>query len=243
MPAANQNAPTRQQERREATVNEIKRRSREQIARNGPGALSLRAVARDMRVSSAAIYRYFPSHADVITTLCIDTYNDLADTVNATRGATEKQQPAERMWAVFESVRTWALTHPSDFTLIFGTPIPGYKAPEEETTAAAARLASSIVKTYAEAAAAGVVDLAVVEVPKQNTQGDLGSRLTAEQPSAPAEISAGALFGWTSVIGFISTELWGNLGRIVTTTDSAFDAYLRSVLRTMGFHPEALPDA
>ncbi|MGY1989152.1 TetR/AcrR family transcriptional regulator [Mycolicibacterium fortuitum] len=238
--ASGTGVPTRQQQRREETTDEIKRRSREQIARNGVGGLSLRAVARDMRISSAAIYRYFPSHADVVTALCVDSYHDLADAMCTARVDTQTHPPAEQMWAVFDSVRRWALAHPNDFALIFGTPMPGYHAPEGNTTSAAARIAGTILATYVDAAAAGTVDLSVVEIPADSSPGDLAALLTVPRADVPPEIAAGAFGGWISVVGFISTELWGNMSRIMGTTDGMFCAFLRTVLRGMGFKSDAI---
>ena len=49
--------------------------ARGQLATEGAGGLSLRAVAREMGMVSSAIYRYFPSRDDLLTALIIDGYN------------------------------------------------------------------------------------------------------------------------------------------------------------------------
>lgn len=236
--AATPKRPTRQQQRREATIAEIKDRSREQLATGGAGALSLRAVARDMGLSSAAIYRYFPAQADLITALCVDTYNDLADTIE--RARTHDSDSAHRMRNVLSTFRTWALAHPSDFALIFGTPFPGYIAPPGETTEAAARFATALFVTYAEAADAGAVELSAVQVPADQGVGELADILVNQAAIVPPALAAGAISGWVSTLGFISAELWGNLGRIVDNTDTAFDAHLRGVMCSMGFNASDL---
>ena len=47
--------PSRREERREATLQEIKDLAWQQMAENGPASLSLREISRRMRLSSAAI--------------------------------------------------------------------------------------------------------------------------------------------------------------------------------------------
>ena len=54
---------------------EIADTARRHLATEGAAGLSLRAVAREMGMVSSAVYRYFPSRDDLLTTLIIDGYN------------------------------------------------------------------------------------------------------------------------------------------------------------------------
>ncbi len=53
--------------------------ARGQLATEGAGGLSLRAVARELGMVSSAIYRYFPSRDDLLTALIIDGYNAIGE--------------------------------------------------------------------------------------------------------------------------------------------------------------------
>jgi len=53
--------------------------ARRHLASDGASALSLRAVAREMGMASSAVYRYFPSRDDLLTTLIVDAYNALGE--------------------------------------------------------------------------------------------------------------------------------------------------------------------
>ncbi len=53
--------------------------ARGQLATEGAGGLSLRAVAREMGMVSSAIYRYFPSRDDLLTALIVDGYNAIGE--------------------------------------------------------------------------------------------------------------------------------------------------------------------
>ncbi|WP_107657290.1 TetR/AcrR family transcriptional regulator [Nocardia suismassiliense] len=234
--------PSRREERRQATIDEIKRLAREQLIVNGYGGLSLRALARDMRMTSPAVFRYFPTLADLITALCVDAYTDLADALDAARADASAAPPVARMRAVFAAIRQWALANPADFALIYGTPIPGYHAPEAATGPAAGRAMTAIMQTYLHALAAGAATTADIDPPDGMELGGLGTRLLEPHKSALAELTpaaaAAAHNGWAAVLGFVISELWGNLPRLVTDTDGLFHTHLRTVLQGMGFRPE-----
>ena len=47
---------------------------------------TLRAIAREMGMTAPGLYRYFPSHEDLWEELCHDTYDEIADAVEAATG-------------------------------------------------------------------------------------------------------------------------------------------------------------
>src|SRR6266699_486138 len=74
---------TRRARQRQATVAEIKALARAQLAADGADAVNLRAIARQMGTTSSALFRYFPSHADLISALLADAYAALAEALAA----------------------------------------------------------------------------------------------------------------------------------------------------------------
>ncbi|MFE9239975.1 TetR/AcrR family transcriptional regulator [Streptomyces sp. NPDC007007] len=106
---------------------EIKQHAWEQIATAGASALSLNAIAKRMGVSGPALYRYFAGRDELITELIRDAYRSLADAVHA--AAATGADPA----ALAHVLRDWALADPHRYFLIYGTPVPGYHAPDEIT--------------------------------------------------------------------------------------------------------------
>lgn len=131
---------------------EAKARTREQlleaariaVREQGAPALSLRDVARQAGVVPSAVYRHFSSRDDLLTQLILDAYAHLA----ATLEEAETRSPSGRgQWSdVADVLRTWALTHRHEFQLLYGTPVPGYRAPQE-TVPAAARIAAVFVRS------------------------------------------------------------------------------------------------
>ena len=115
---------------------EIKDHAWRQIAAAGAPALSLNAIAKQLGMSGPALYRYFDSRDELITALIRDAYRSLADTFRAT--ARSGADPV----ALAHALRRWALEDPQRYLLVYGTPVPGYHAPEDVTAIAAEIMAT-----------------------------------------------------------------------------------------------------
>ncbi len=113
-------------------VTEIKDAARRQLGEVGAPALSLRAVARDLGMVSSAIYRYFPSRDDLLTALIVDAYDSLGARGRA-RPRPRPARPAPTRWPAGRHLPggRWALANQHEYALIFGSPVPGYRAPQE----------------------------------------------------------------------------------------------------------------
>ena len=80
---------------------------------------------------SSAIYRYFPSRDDLLTALIIDGYNAIGEAAEQAEAACPAGDFAGRWRAVGQAIRDWALAHPHEYALVYGSPVPGYRAPEQ----------------------------------------------------------------------------------------------------------------
>jgi AcrR family transcriptional regulator len=135
---------------------EIKAAARRHLETDGAN-LSLRAVARDMGMVSSAVYRYVASRDDLLTALIVDAYNALGETVEAADAAVpDRGQLRQRWLAAARAVRGWALARPAEYALLFGSPVPGYAAPQD-TIVAAARTPVVLLRILADGVAAGAL--------------------------------------------------------------------------------------
>jgi AcrR family transcriptional regulator len=135
---------TVRQRRRAETVGEIKQAALRQLAVVGPGALSLRGVAREVGMTVQSLYHYFDRRDALLTALVEDAHHALADAVQAAADGSRGQAPALRRRAATGAFRHWALGHRAEFLLLYGTPVPGF-APGPATGEAARRLAAPFV--------------------------------------------------------------------------------------------------
>ena len=68
---------------RAETTAEIKQTARKILVEQGPEAVTLRAIAREMGMTAPALYRYFGSHEDLIQHVVGDIFNEIGAGVEA----------------------------------------------------------------------------------------------------------------------------------------------------------------
>jgi AcrR family transcriptional regulator len=135
-------APSRRDRVRAATTQEIIQTARRLLVQQGPDAVTLRAIAREMGMTAPALYRYFSSHEELLRHVVADIFTELADHVRAAvhvaaDGAagelTEAEAMVLKMIAACREFRAWTLEHVPEFNMIFGSPLPGLEYLHEIT--------------------------------------------------------------------------------------------------------------
>lgn len=179
----------------------------EQLAEVGAAALSVREIARGLGVASSAIYRHVANRDELLTLLIVDAYRDLAESA---LGGVEPEAPASQRLAVIATgMRDWAVANPAKWALAYGSPVPGYSAPAEQTTGPGTAVMTAFLRALAsgEVAYPAEVPVASPGLRAQLTAG--GEELGIE---ADPELAIAALVAWTSLIGLISAEVFQQLG-------------------------------
>lgn len=207
-------ATTRRERYREETRSEIKAYALRQLADSGHEGLSLNAIAREMGMTGPALYRYFGGRDELVTELVVDAYNDLADAVAAAVDGARRRSPVGRLRALGVAIREWAIAQPHRYLLLFGTPIPGYQAPDT-ATAAARRIFDPVLAIAAELAA----DSGAAGESAARRRGALDRQLEAG-PWVPEEyrgtlsgpVLARCLLSWSRLHGLVSLEVNGQFG-------------------------------
>jgi AcrR family transcriptional regulator len=216
-------------------IREITEIARRQLATDGAAGLSLRAVAREMGMVSSAIYRYFPSRDDLLTALIIDGYNAVGAAVEKSEARCPREDYAGRWLAASRAMRDWALAHPHEYALVYGSPVPGYQAPER-TIGPASRPAAIFGKIIGDAYRAGTTaDLPgpLAPVPASFTP-DAARLRDAILDGVPDHIAAAALIAWSGLFGLVSFELFGQFENVVTDRAAFFDHAAATLGRLTG---------
>ena len=130
---------SRRERLRDATMAEIKGTARRHLVARGPEALSLRAVARDMGLTAPALYRYVDSREDLLTEVITELYDELTSSLEAARDELPADAIGPRLMAASWALRSWALAHPTEFGLLFGSPVPGYDVASQDVVHEAGR--------------------------------------------------------------------------------------------------------
>jgi AcrR family transcriptional regulator len=180
-------------------------------------------------MASSAVYRYFASRDELLTALIVEAYDAVGDAAEEAAQATTGRA-ADRFVAVATAIRWWAVEHPHDYALIYGSPVPGYSAPTE-TVNPAARVALAALNIFTDGVAAGEVATTGSGRVPRSVKGAFG-RLRVEAGDALSdELLTRVLLAWTAMFGTISFELFGHLHGIVEDYDAFFDHQMRRVAR------------
>lgn len=212
---------------------QIKAVARRQLAEAGSAGLSLRAVARELGMVSSAVYRYFASRDELLTALIVDAYTAVGEQAAAAEAAVRRSDLAGRWLATCRATRAWAIEHPHEYALIFGSPVPGYQAPVA-TIDPAARIPLLLLAILTDATAAGRAPSSSQIAMPRAVQPDLKRLRQQVAPGLSDRYLGRALQAWSQLIGLISFELFGHLHNVITDYAAHFDYQLRLVGEELG---------
>jgi len=221
VPAAGSRTATARERARAELTREIKEEARRQLAASGADGLSLRAVARQLGMVSSALYRYYPSRDDLLTALIIDAYDAIGA---AAEGAVAGAAPARQRWAsACHAVRDWARANPHEYALIYGSPVPGYRAPQT-TIRHATRVPLAFVGLLSAAVDSGEVAEVKDAPPVDGELAEQAATLSAilAPLSTPADLLVRGVIAWTQLFGMISFELFGQFVGSFEPADAVF---------------------
>jgi AcrR family transcriptional regulator len=206
----------------------IKEAAWKQIADLGAPALSLRAIARELKITAPAIYNYFPDRDALVTALIIDAFTSFGDWQVDARDSLPPEDLKGRIEAIGLAYRDWAHTFPQRYQLIFGTPIPGYKAPLEKTFPASARSLSALVSVIEGLRVSGQLNIDTFPKVKPEYKATFEMWQTHGAEADILSLSV-AMLVWSRVHGIVSLELQGNLPPFGPKGDALYRYELHSI--------------
>jgi AcrR family transcriptional regulator len=213
---------------RAALIEDIKAAAKRQLAAEGAAGLSLRAIARELGLVSSALYRYYESRDDLLTALIIDAYDAVGDIAEA--AVPPRAAFATRWLALARAIRGWAIANPNDYALVYGSPVPGYRAPTD-TIASAQRVALVALRLLADGVSAGEIDTASTSRVPTSVRPDLIALRDTAAPGVPPEVLSRGLAAWTQLFGAISFELFGHFRNVIDDLEAFFDHEMRQAAK------------
>lgn len=221
---------------RQQTMADIVSIGRRHLEVHGAAGMSLRAVARDLGVVSSAVYRYVKSRDELLTLLVVDGYNALGDAVDHALAKVPADDYAAQFQVLGRAVRDWALSEPARYGLLFGSPVPGYEAPAEQTTGPGTRVVVRLMRILESAYQAGNLT--------GNVAGNLAGGAQRRQPAAelaadfsairqemgltvPDHVLASGVLAWAALFGTVNFEVFGQYGKATFADPAAlFEVHL-----------------
>lgn len=226
---------------RAATVEEIKGTARRILVDDGTESLSLRAIARDMGMTAPALYRYFPSREELIVALIGDLYGELADTMETARDAEDPDDVPAGLAATSRAFRSWAVGHPGEFGLLFGSPVAGVEV--DEGTDAEPNPVDEAGRRFGRIFGELMARLwlsAPFPVPADD---EIEPALREELAHWARELPEGLPVGltqvflscWIRLYGTVAMEVFGHLKFAVMDAGPVFEGELRDLAGRLGF--------
>ncbi|MGO4754608.1 TetR/AcrR family transcriptional regulator [Streptomyces sp. 2MCAF27] len=225
---------SRRERLRTETTREIKAIALRQMAEGGPGAISLRGIAREMGMTARAIYSYFPTRDDLITALISGIAASLAEAVETASNAVPDTDPGGRLLAWGQALREWALAHPESFRLFYGHPVPGYQPPEggpvDQTARRVCRELTRLV--------AAAWPQARHQQPEDTSWSDLHpdyvAKIQEDLPDVPPAAAALALRVWGRMHGLVALEIDGHIHPVAGNPAALHRAEMLDLIRSLG---------
>ena len=244
-------APSRRDRVRAATIEEIKGTARQLLVDEGPDAVSLRAIGRAIGMTAPALYRYFGSREDLLEHVCGDIFTEIAaDIHDAIVQAAEASggDMTAKMIAACRAFRSWALAHPPEFGMLFGTPLPGlevlHEGPESASVVAecAGKFSLEFVTLFFE-----LWTKHPFPVPADSEiDPGLLAQLVRYRDALGADLPAGAVLVflrcWVRLYGMVTLEVFGHLHFALDDASALFEYTLVELAELVGLGYPATGD-
>jgi AcrR family transcriptional regulator len=212
---------------------EIKEIALAQLASGGGAALSLRAIAREMGMASSALFRYFQNRDALLTELIIDSYSSLAESAESAEARVHTDSIEDRWMAICHGVRNWAVAHPHEYALIFGSPIPGYAAPPGTITPAS-RVPLLLGGLLGDLMSERSYDPAAHPEPSPAVRRAIDPVRPMMPEGVPSDLMVRGLMAWTYLFGAVSFEVFGHRHNVILDHEAFFDDEVRRMAVMVG---------
>jgi AcrR family transcriptional regulator len=236
--------PSRRDRLRAATIEEITQAARQLLVKDGPEAVSLRAIAREIGMTAPGLYRYFGSHEELIRYVCANIFTELGEDIHraiqaAVPSADQASEPRAKltvkMVAACREFRRWALNHKAEFALVFGVPLPGlddgrYDVADECALAFAGTFFSLFLELWRAVPFPVPAD--------EEIDPGLRDQLVRYRAALGTDLPVGAMLTflrcWTVLYGAVAMEVFGHMSFALTDAAPMFELTLGDLAALVG---------
>jgi AcrR family transcriptional regulator len=236
--------PTRRERARAATDREIRQQARTLLVNEGPEAVTLRAIARQLGITAPALYRYYSSREDLVHHVRMDICADLADDLTADLAEVPENDTVLQVMTICRGFRRWALAHPREFSMVFATP----KSGEDDMSADPfGRIFLSVAGKVLITKQLNPPPDDAVPLPMRADleafRADLLSTIAHSGVTVPAEIlSIGTTYMilqfWVRLYGQVALEVFGHFPMLISNTENFFEIMLADLVADAGLNVE-----
>lgn len=177
---------------------------------------ALGRIPADDRIDPASVDPAPVDPASVDPAPAARASGDASIAATAATAATAAGPAARQRWlTVARTMRAWALERPEAWALLFGSPVPGYDAPAERTTAVGTRTMTQMVRIIVGALEAGeelTPAVTAEDIPSSLEPGLAAATASIGLAAAEPHLVAATVLGWNAVLAAITSEVFEQLG-------------------------------
>ncbi|MFE4791194.1 TetR-like C-terminal domain-containing protein [Streptomyces sp. NPDC056756] len=203
----------------------IKDTARAHLVKLGGAGLSLEAVAQDCGRTVAAVRAVFPHRDDLLTALVVDAYDASGAAMERAdeSAAGAHASAGARLLAVTRALRQWSFDHPAEFTMIYGSPVPGFHAPQD-TVLPASRTPGVLARIVGAALEGGELTPPRRAVPGPPLLLPAAVEAFGGLPPAPfSDVIERGIVLWSSLIGLLVFQVFSRTHDSVRDESAFFD--------------------
>jgi AcrR family transcriptional regulator len=234
--------PTRRERARAATDRDIRQQARTLLVNEGPEAVTLRAIARQLGITAPALYRYYSSREDLVHHVRMDICADLADDLSADLVDIPEGDTLNQVLTICRGFRKWALAHPREFTMVFAYPNGG--PPELHTDPFGQiflTVAGRVLITKQFTPPPDDTIPSFMRADLELFRGELLTTIAETGVDVPADIlSIGTAYMvlqfWIRLYGQVALEVFGHFPFFVSDTDAFFEIMLAELVEDAGLN-------
>lgn len=183
--------------------------ARLRLAKVGATGLSLQTLADELSLPMDEVRQRFPETEALLTTLIIEAYDASGAAMEEADSLAERagESPGARLLAVARALRAWALANSAEFSLIYGSPVPGYEAPPE-TVPPASRTPAALARIVQAALESGALRPPSRRLLNESLISDNGIAFFGQLPPEPyGELLERGIVLWGSLIGLLGFDV------------------------------------
>jgi AcrR family transcriptional regulator len=234
---------SRRERVRAATLDEIRATARKLLVEEGAAGISLRAIGREMGMTAAALYRYYPSLEGLVNAVVADLYTECRLDLEAARNAAPADDLGAQLFAVCRAFRRWSVAHPVEFQLMFGSPVPSHETEPDDNDCGKHDAGNRFADTFA-----GLFAAIWLRAPFPIRADDeiapaLAVQLRAYIDSIGTPLPVGAmqvfLSCWIRLYGMVAMEVSGHIHFALNDVEPMFESELAQAAAQLGVKPPA----
>ncbi|MBV2364526.1 TetR/AcrR family transcriptional regulator [Streptomonospora nanhaiensis] len=233
----------RRRRMREAALEEIHAAARRLLVEQGPAAVTINAVAREVGMSGPALYHYYAGHDELVGAVTAGFFCELAAEMERARDARPGAPAGERLLEACRAMRAWAVAHPAEFGWIFASPVaPAARRPDAERRQAGQRFEEVLLDLVAD-----VWRTRPFPVPDPaDLPASLRAQLTAYADSIggrlPPEAAHVFLSCWIRLYGLLCMEVLHQVDFAYTDMEPVFEECLSEIAARLGLDAAERPE-